>query len=149
MTRYTPRSGLSSEQVQIMKDKFFKVKKHGATDWKNLDAFCEWAVREGYEPGMRIKRFNKDRPHSKKNSYFCFAGNNTPPAKTVQESDKKRSPTFVDVESPFCQNWRNKGLRQHICWLRTMEGIFCEELEQEHLPCRQAGGQIGSKCVLV
>ena len=70
MSGYSPRYGLTAEQVEVMKAKLYKIRKRGATDWENITDFCQWAVAEGYRPGMRILRLDSTMPHSKENSYF-------------------------------------------------------------------------------
>ena len=91
------RYGLSSEEVMIMKSKLFKARKHGSTDWADLDEFCKWAVGVGYKPGMRLRKHNTELPHSIKNSYFAEPGRGEP----------ERHETFIDAESPFCQQCTN------------------------------------------
>lgn len=92
--QYASRYGLSSDEVMIMKAKLQKMRKGGATDWKNLDQFCKWAVEEGYKPGMRIKKYFSFLPHSMENSYFVHTG----------QKEEERHPAFIDSESPCCKN---------------------------------------------
>ena len=91
--QYKSRYGLSSEQVMILKSKFRKIKDSGATDWKDLDDFCKWSAKEGYKPGMRIKKQYPFLPHSMENSYFVNTG----------DPDGERHATYIDAESPFCE----------------------------------------------
>jgi hypothetical protein len=95
--QYAPRYGLSSEEVMIMKAKFQKVRKGGATDWETVEQFCKWAVQEGYKPGMRIKKQYPFLPHSMENSYFVNTG----------DPDGERHATYIDAESPFCEKCCN------------------------------------------
>jgi hypothetical protein len=103
--QYAPRYGLSSEEVMIMKAKFQKVRKGGATDWENLDQFCRWAVEEGYKPGMRLRKHDSFMPHSVENSYFAYREE---PEKQKPGS-RERHATFIDSESPFCRECSHNG----------------------------------------
>ena len=131
-----PRCGFTAQEVTILKSKLFKLRQAGSTAWKDLNDFCEWAKKEGYKQGMRIKRRDIYRPHSQENSYFAFTG-----------EEQERHATYVDAESPFCQScgvkdcpsksigcyrWREyfvKNWNENICnrtkpVIKTEEPIF-------------------------
>ena len=113
MTRgdYLPKYGLSTEQVRIMKDKFYKVKNNGGTDWENLDHFCQWAVEAGYKTGMRLRKFNNELPHSITNSFFAYPGADAAEKKTaaVKKPEKtERHGSYINSESPICSSCSEK-----------------------------------------
>lgn len=92
-----PRLGLTAEEVTALKSKLHKIRRAGGTDWKSLDDFCQWAVEAGYKTGMRIKKFNEHKPHSRDNSFFAITG------KEPETEEQERHATYVDAKSPYCE----------------------------------------------
>lgn len=107
---YEPRCGLTTQQVEVMKNKLYKIRQRGAVDWKSVTEFCEWAVAEGYRPGMRIKKLDSTQPHSRENSYFCEDRREVKKQETIHKNAGIGSPCATCVkpcEYDGCQEWED------------------------------------------
>ena len=140
---YKDRHGLTGEEIQSLSNKFYIM--NGRENWDSFDDFLLWCQDNGYRKDRRMRRINNKLPHSKENSYFHLAGDSTPPQKAVQESEKKHLPSYIDAESPLCQNCKKKEccniadgcVQWKECFVKNWNRNICRAVKQMVRPAEQ------------
>lgn len=93
-------------------------KGHLGTEWSgDFNAFCTWAMANGYEIGKQILRIDRTKPRGPENCYVCTLGVDS---KTV-ENNKARAKSYDQSVEQFRQALRRSTPETRSKTIRLVE----------------------------
>ena len=87
--------GMTAKELSNQSKRFYKLDGH--YNWEGVDSFLRWCGENGYQKGIKLRRYDPSKPHSPENSYF---GINTR-AQIRENSEKFHA--LRQNSSPFCK----------------------------------------------
>lgn len=95
MANYKARYGFPSKEVENLAKR--KSALDGGENWENIDHFVRWCSENGYQKGIKMRRYDPSKPHSPENSYF---GDSI--QEVARNRERKKRETRA-IKSPFCE----------------------------------------------
>ena len=96
--------------------------------FESLEDFVDWSLQNGYRKGLGLRKHNKKRPHSKKNSYWYDR-------EAFLEDVRRRKEERKAIVAAICRDCKEKGskvcLNGCVAWQEEFVKNWNEKIYQE------------------